>query len=147
MMHIYTDGSCHGNPGPGGWGVCCYMGNDLVCEFSGFEENTTNNRMELMAVIQCLHKYQHVESEIIIYTDSMYVMKGITQWIKKWKENNWMTSKKEQVKNKDLWMMLDASLKHNASIQWCKGHANNAGNERADYLANSAIQDNLKKIN
>ena len=146
-MHIYTDGSCHGNPGPGGWGFCCLdeENRGVRCELNGFENNTTNNRMELMAIIKSLQRFKdHRESMIYIYTDSMYAMKGITQWIHKWKKNNWITSTKEPVKNRDLWMELDALMGDHIKMQWCKGHDNNPGNERADYLANLAIKNNFQ---
>lgn len=135
---IYTDGACSGNPGPGGWGAQLIY-NNTVKEISGFEANTTNNRMELIAVISSL-EYVSSEDDIEIYTDSVYVMEGITKWIKNWKKNKWLTSAKKQVKNEDLWKKLDTlCTSKKISWTWVKGHSGNKGNERADYLAREAI--------
>ena len=135
---IYTDGACSGNPGPGGWGAQLIY-NNTVKEISGFEGNTTNNRMELIAVISSL-EYVSSEDDIEIYTDSVYVMEGITKWIKNWKKNKWLTSAKKQVKNEDLWKKLDSlCASKKISWTWVKGHSGNKGNERADYLAREAI--------
>ena len=137
-VKIYTDGACSGNPGPGGWGAQLIY-NNTVKEISGFEGNTTNNRMELIAVISSL-EYVSSEDDIEIYTDSVYVMEGITKWIKNWKKNKWLTSAKKQVKNEDLWKKLDSlCASKKISWTWVKGHSGNKGNERADYLAREAI--------
>ena len=140
-IRIYTDGACSGNPGKGGWGALIQE-NDDETKISGSAMNTTNNRMELTAVIKALEFYEKPE-EIEIFTDSKYVMQGITEWIKNWKNNQWKTSQKKDVKNKDLWLLLDfASEKHNIEWNWVKGHAGNYGNEIADKLATQAILKN-----
>ena len=132
---IYTDGACSGNPGKGGW-AAIILNNDLnQSSISGSEKNTTNNRMELMAPIMALKKLKN-KSEISIFTDSKYVKDGITDWIKKWKINNWKNSNKKQVKNKDLWIKLDdACLKHKVTWKWVKAHAGNKYNNLVDELA------------
>ncbi len=131
---IYTDGACSGNPGRGGWAAIILDGKSQS-SISGSENKTTNNRMELMAAIMALKKIKN-KSEIIIYTDSRYVKDGITDWIKKWKLNNWKNSNKKPVKNKDLWIKLDNSCqKHNISWKWVKAHAGNKFNNLADELA------------
>ena len=137
---IYTDGACSGNPGPGGWGAVIFDKNDNQMNISGKERDTTNNRMELMAPIMALKKIK-IDSEIIIYTDSSYVKNGITEWIKKWKENGWKSANKKPVKNKDLWIKLDNLCKGNKVIwKWVKGHSNNKYNNLADELATRAIK-------
>ena len=134
IINIWTDGACSGNPGPGGWGALIKYDNSTK-EISGSEKNTTNNRMEMMAVIEAL-KYVDTESKINLYTDSKYVKEGITNWITGWKKNNWKNSKKKDVKNKDLWVELDTlSQKHNISWNWVKGHSGNIENDIADKLA------------
>ena len=136
---IYTDGACTGNPGPGGWGVLIEIDNENI-ELSGGDRETTNNRMELMAAIKALEEIDK-DYEITLYTDSNYVKDGITSWISNWKKNNWKTASKKDVKNKELWMRLDEAIKDkNISWVWVKGHAGNAGNEQADYLARSALE-------
>ena len=131
---IYTDGACSGNPGKGGWAAIILDGKNQL-SISGSEKKTTNNRMELMAPIMALKKIKN-KSEIIIYTDSRYVKDGITDWIKKWKLNNWKNSKKKPVKNKDLWIKLDnICLKHKVSWKWVKAHAGNKYNNLVDELA------------
>ena len=138
MINIYTDGACKGNPGPGGWGALIIEG-DIKNEIFGGEANTTNNRMEILAVIMAL-KAINAESEITVFTDSTYVQKGISEWIDKWKINGWRTSNKKEVKNKDLWVQLDtltAQLKINWI--WVKGHSGHSENDRADYLANQGV--------
>ena len=138
-VDIYTDGACSGNPGPGGWGVLIEIDNENI-ELSGGDRETTNNRMELMAAIKALEEIDK-DYEITLYTDSNYVKDGITSWISNWKKNNWKTANKKDVKNKELWMRLDEAIKHkNISWVWVKGHAGNAGNEQADYLARSALE-------
>tara|TARA_B100000700_G_C14706011_1_gene696765 strand:+ start:270 stop:692 length:423 start_codon:yes stop_codon:yes gene_type:complete len=131
---IYTDGACSGNPGKGGWAAIILDGKNQL-SISGSENKTTNNRMELMAPIMALKKIKY-KSEIIIYTDSRYVKDGITDWIKKWKLNNWKSSSKKPVKNKDLWVKLDNSCqKHNIIWKWVKAHAGNKFNNLVDELA------------
>tara|TARA_B100000767_G_scaffold246133_1_gene245453 strand:- start:477 stop:902 length:426 start_codon:yes stop_codon:yes gene_type:complete len=137
MIKIYTDGSCLENPGNGGWAAI--INNDgSVKKISGNEKNTTNNRMELMATIKAL-KEMNSSGEIEIYTDSQYVKRGITEWINTWIKNNWQTSKKEDVKNKDLWLELyDLNKSLNTKWNWVKAHAGNPMNEEADLLAKKA---------
>ena len=135
---IYTDGACKGNPGEGGWGAFIEYNNEKV-KLYGYEELTTNNRMEIIAAIEALRSIK-VKSDIIIYTDSKYLMNGINKWIHSWKKNNWKTSSNKAVKNVDLWKIID-ELNSNHSIEWSwvKGHSGNPGNEMADELANFAI--------
>ena len=136
---IYTDGACSGNPGPGGWGAIIFDEDKNQNNISGKEQNTTNNRMELLAPIMALEKIEP-NSEVIIYTDSTYVKKGITDWIKKWEVNGWISSNKKPVKNKDLWLKLDTLCKKNIiSWKWVKGHSDNKYNNLADELATKAI--------
>ena len=132
---IYTDGACSGNPGKGGW-AAIILDNDLnQSNISGSESNTTNNRMELLAAIMALQKIKK-KSEITIFTDSKYEKDGMTDWIKKWKQNSWKSSNKKPVKNKDLWIKLDNScLKHKVTWKWVKAHASNKYNNLADVLA------------
>ena len=138
MINIYTDGACKGNPGPGGWGALILQG-DTKNEIYGGEANTTNNRMEIMAVIRALRTI-NAENEITVFTDSTYVQKGINEWIAKWKINGWKTSNKKEVKNKDLWVQLD-NLTSQLKINWIwvKGHSGHPENDRADYLANKGV--------
>lgn len=134
-VEIYTDGACSGNPGAGGWGVILRCG-ETEKELSGGEKETTNNRMELTAVIEALKALKR-ECEVLLYTDSRYVMDGVTQWLPNWKQNNWKTSnKKSAVKNLDLWQELDTLLpKHKIKWIWVKGHNGHPENERVDKLA------------
>ena len=133
-LKIYTDGACSGNPGKGGWAAIILDGKSQS-SISGSENKTTNNRMELMAAIMALKKIK-TKSEIMIYTDSRYVKDGITEWIKKWKLNDWKSSNKKPIKNKDLWVKLDNSCqKHVISWKWVKAHAGNKFNNLADELA------------
>tara|TARA_B100001121_G_C18353501_1_gene463605 strand:+ start:68 stop:490 length:423 start_codon:yes stop_codon:yes gene_type:complete len=133
-LKIYTDGACSGNPGKGGWAAIILDRNNQS-SLSGSENNTTNNRMELMAPIMALKKIKK-KSEIIIYTDSKYVKEGITVWIKRWKLNNWKSASKKPVKNKDLWVKLDNSCqKHKVSWKWVKAHAGDKFNNLVDELA------------
>ena len=138
MIKVYTDGACKGNPGQGGWGALI-LENDIKREIYGGESNTTNNRMELMAVIRALELLKE-RNDITVFTDSTYVQKGISEWIINWKRNGWKSSNKKSVKNKDLWVELD-NLNDLMSVkwQWIKGHAGHSGNERADYLANLGV--------
>ena len=135
---IYTDGASKGNPGEGGWGAYIEYNNEKV-KLYGYETDTTNNRMEITAAIEAL-RYIKVKSNIILYTDSKYLMNGINTWIHDWKKNNWKTSSNKGVKNVDLWQIID-ELNSNHSIKWIwvKGHSGNPGNEMADELANFAI--------
>ncbi len=139
MVKIYVDGSCSGNPGPGGWGVFAILDDGKSQEFSGADKNTTNNRMEITAAIEAIKIYIK-EKTIAIYTDSKYLDNGINIWIKGWKKNNWKTSAKSDVKNKDLWIILDelTSSHNNISWHWVKGHSGDYGNDRADQLAKTA---------
>jgi len=135
---IYTDGACKGNPGPGGWGVFLKSG-DNEKELCGGEAHTTNNRMELMAVIEALNALKRT-CQVILYTDSNYVRQGITTWIHSWKAKGWKTADKKPVKNEDLWKALDeAAKRHKVDWRWVKGHAGDPGNERADMLANKGV--------
>ena len=137
-IKIYTDGACSGNPGKGGWAAIILDSNANQSDISGSEKNTTNNRMELLAPINAL-KEMSVTSKITIFTDSQYVKLGITEWINKWTINNWQTSKKEDVKNKDLWVQLH-ELNNNSKIKWnwVKAHVGNPLNEEVDLLAKKA---------
>ena len=133
-VEIFTDGACHGNPGPGGWGVLLrWRGTEK--ELHGGEPDTTNNRMELMAAIQGLESLTR-NTRASLYTDSTYVQKGITEWIHGWKKKGWRTAARKPVKNKDLWQRLDKAVQgHDVEWHWVKGHAGHAENERADELA------------
>ena len=144
MIEIYADGACKGNPGVGGWGAwLAYDGNEK--ELFGGEALTTNNRMELTGVIKALEVIKR-PSEVTIFTDSVYVQKGMTEWIGGWKARGWRTADKKPVKNEDLWKALDGlAAQHNIKWQWVKGHAGNAGNERADMLANKGVEQVLSK--
>ncbi|MGJ8563748.1 MAG: ribonuclease HI [Alphaproteobacteria bacterium] len=137
---IYTDGACSGNPGPGGWGALMRFG-DVEKELYGGEADTTNNRMELMAAIKALEAIKPgYKGSITLWTDSTYVMKGITEWIHGWKKRGWKKSDKKPVVNKDLWQLLDAqNAKHTVEWKWVKGHVGIEGNERADELAGRGI--------
>ena len=135
---IYTDGACRGNPGPGGWGVVLGF-RDRQKTLNGYEPETTNNRMELTAVIEGLRALNRA-CEIEVNTDSKYVMQGINEWIDNWKRNGWKTAAKKPVKNVDLWQQLDRELeRHHVHWRWVKGHSGVPGNEHADQLANAAI--------
>jgi ribonuclease HI len=133
---IYTDGACKGNPGPGGWGAWLRSGQHEQ-ELCGGEAVTTNNRMELTAVIRALAALKR-PCEVAIYTDSQYVRQGITEWIHGWKRRGWVTADKKPVKNADLWRALDQeAMRHQIHWRWVKGHSGDEGNERADALANT----------
>lgn len=139
QIHIYTDGACKGNPGPGGWGALLVSGNNEK-ELCGGEANTTNNRMELMAVIQALSALKR-PCHVIMHSDSQYVLKGITEWLSGWKAKGWKTASKAPVKNVDLWQALDAATtQHQIEWRWVKGHSGHPGNERADQLANRGVE-------
>jgi ribonuclease HI len=138
VVEIFTDGACRGNPGPGGWGALLRSG-AAEKELFGGEAATTNNKMELTAVIRALEALKG-PSRVRVYTDSQYVQKGIKEWIHGWKRNGWKTAAKEPVKNKELWIELDALRgRHEIEWHWVKGHAGHPENERADALANKGI--------
>lgn len=135
---IYTDGACRGNPGPGGWGAVLKSGPHEKT-LKGFEAETTNNRMELMAAIMALRELKR-PCRVELWTDSQYLRKGITEWIHGWQKRGWKTAAKQPVKNADLWRALLAeSERHQVEWHWVKGHSGHPGNERADSLANEAI--------
>ncbi len=139
FIEIYTDGACKGNPGVGGWGAWLKH-RDNEKEIFGGENNTTNNRMELLAVIRALEALKK-PSQVKLYTDSSYVQKGMIEWLDGWKAKNWRTASKKPVKNADLWQQLDSlSTQHQIEWLWVKGHAGNVGNERADELANAGVE-------
>lgn len=138
IITIYTDGACSGNPGPGGWGALL-LWNGHEKELFGGEAETTNNRMEMMAVVQALEALKG-PSKVELYTDSKYVMQGITEWLHGWKARGWKTAGKKPVKNQDLWMAIDAAMaRHDVRFHWVKGHAGDECNERADELARLGI--------
>ena len=138
MIEIYTDGACRGNPGPGGWAALLLLG-EHERELSGAETLTTNNRMELTAVIRALEALKRPVAARI-YTDSQYVRRGITEWLNSWKARDWRTADRKPVKNQDLWQRLDeVSASHRLEWHWVPGHAGVPGNERVDRLANEAI--------
>ncbi len=141
---MYTDGACRGNPGPGGWGVILSY-RDRNKTLSGFDPQTTNNRMELTAAIEGLRALSRA-CDIELNTDSKYVLQGISEWIESWKSNGWKTAAKKPVKNVDLWQSLDEQVKkHRINWHWVKGHAGIEGNEMADQLANVAIDRAVEK--
>jgi ribonuclease HI len=160
---IYTDGGCSGNPGPGGWAYVILgppkegpreLGPEVLVEDSGGEFQTTNNRMELLAVIEALRKAKFLldsdknnsGARITVYTDSQYVQKGITQWIGKWKKNAWKTSDRQPVKNQDLWIELDSAGRDlSLDWQWVRGHTGNKYNERCDSMVRDAMRNFVKK--
>lgn len=144
MIEIFTDGACRGNPGPGGWGALLRAGKHEK-ELWGGEAHTTNNRMEMTAVIESLKALKQ-SSEVVLTTDSQYVRKGITEWIEGWKRKNWQTSARKPVKNADLWREIDSlASQHAVDWRWVKGHSGHAENERVDDLANRGI-DELKSV-
>ena len=139
-VEIFTDGACKGNPGPGGWGAILRYGTTEK-EIYGASKNTTNNIMELTAVIESLKNLKK-PCELTITTDSKYVKNGITEWIHNWKKNGWRTAAKKEVKNKELWIELDSLIQiHSITWDWVKGHSGHPENERADLLANVAIEE------
>lgn len=138
-VDIYTDGACKGNPGPGGWGALLRFG-DQERELYGGELDTTNNRMELMAVIQGLTALKR-RCHVRLTTDSKYVMQGMQEWLANWKKRGWKTAAKQPVKNQDLWQQLDALVQqHDVEWFWVAGHTGHEGNERADQLANKGVE-------
>lgn len=139
---IHTDGACRGNPGPGGWGAIL-AANGREKELYGAEAGTTNNRMELMAAIQALEALKR-PCEVTLTTDSTYLKKGVTEWLDNWKRRNWKTAAKKSVKNVDLWQRLENAMhRHRIRWKWIKGHSGHPENERADQLANRAIDEML----
>jgi len=140
-VHIFTDGACKGNPGPGGWGAVLKYG-DHVKELKDYSPETTNNIMELTAVIEALKSLTR-PCKIILTTDSNYVKNGITEWIHSWKKKGWKTANKKPVKNKEYWQQLDVEVqRHTIDWKWVKGHSGHPENERADELANEAVDEN-----
>jgi len=140
LVELYTDGACRGNPGPGGWGVLLRC-DGMEQTFRGGEAHTTNNRMELMAAIKGLESLQQA-SKVDLYTDSQYLRLGMMEWLKNWKKNGWRNSKKEPVKNADLWLLLDdLASKHQITWHWVKGHSGHVENERVDALANQGLEE------
>jgi len=138
VVEIYTDGACRGNPGPGGWAAVLSAG-EREKEISGAQSLTTNNRMELQAVISALQALKR-PAEVRLYTDSQYVRRGVLEWLEQWKARGWKTADKKPVKNQDLWEVLDGEVsKHRIEWHWVPGHSGIAGNERCDALANAAI--------
>lgn len=143
-VEIYSDGACRGNPGIGGWGALIQY-KEIEKRIYGSEQHTTNNRMELMGSIAALQALKN-PCQVILWTDSQYVKKGISEWLKGWKAKGWLTSANQPVKNKDLWQMLDEqAARHQVEWRWVKGHAGHYGNEVADQLANQAIDQLLGK--
>lgn len=139
-VELFTDGGCRGNPGPGGWGALLRSGGHEK-EIYGYDPETTNNRMELMAAIAGLETL-NTPCQVILTTDSQYVRQGITSWITNWKAKGWKTAAKKPVKNKDLWQRLDAACEmHTVDWRWVKGHSGHAENERVDELANKAMDE------
>ncbi|HEX9592307.1 MAG TPA: ribonuclease HI [bacterium] len=143
-VEIFTDGGCRGNPGPGGWGaVLRWHGHDK--ELSGAEPQTTNNRMEMMAAITALESLKR-PCQVVLTTDSIYLKQGITEWLARWKRNGWRTADRKPVKNEDLWRRLDAAAaRHRVEWRWVKGHAGHPENERADALANQAMDQLIQR--
>lgn len=140
LVKLYTDGACRGNPGPGGWGVLLRY-NGVEHRLRGGESHTTNNRMELMAAIKGLEFLQQA-SQVDLYTDSQYLRLGMMEWLKNWKRNGWRNSKKEPVKNADLWLLLDdLASKHHITWHWVKGHSGHIENELVDALANQGLEE------
>jgi ribonuclease HI len=138
VVEIYTDGACRGNPGPGGWAAVLSLGSREK-ELTGAENATTNNRMELQAVISALQALKR-PVDARLYTDSQYVRRGVLEWLPQWKARGWKTADKKPVKNQDLWQVLDGEVaKHRIEWHWVRGHSGVAGNERCDALANAAI--------
>lgn len=144
-VEIWTDGACKGNPGPGGWGALLKLG-AVEKTLHGGEPLTTNNRMEMLAVIEALGALKR-PCKVLLHVDSQYVMKGMTEWIHGWKQRGWRTADKKPVKNADLWQRMDKEVaKHSITWKWVKGHAGDPGNERADLLANRGVEEARAKM-
>jgi len=144
-VEIWTDGACKGNPGPGGWGALLKMG-AIEKTLHGGEPLTTNNRMEMLAVIEALGALKR-PCKVLLHVDSQYVMKGMTEWIHGWKQRGWRTADKKPVKNADLWQRMEEEVaKHTITWKWVKGHASDPGNERADLLANRGVEEARAKM-
>lgn len=144
-VEIWTDGACKGNPGPGGWGALLKMG-AIEKTLHGGEPLTTNNRMEMLAVIEALGALKR-PCKVLLHVDSQYVMKGMTEWIHGWKQRGWRTADKKPVKNADLWQRMEQEVaKHAITWKWVKGHAGDPGNERADLLANRGVEEARAKM-
>ncbi|MCX7222578.1 MAG: ribonuclease HI [Burkholderiales bacterium] len=144
-VEIWTDGACKGNPGPGGWGALLKMG-AIEKTLHGGEPLTTNNRMEMLAVIEALGALKR-PCKVLLHVDSQYVMKGMTEWIHGWKQRGWRTADKKPVKNADLWQRMEQEVaKHTITWKWVKGHAGDPGNERADLLANRGVEEARAKM-
>jgi len=144
IVTIYTDGACKGNPGPGGWGVY-FSYKSKQKSLHGGEAETTNNRMELMAAIQALETLKR-PCRVKLYTDSKYVLQGITEWMENWKKRGWKTAARKPVKNEDLWRRLDEALqRHQVEWEWVRGHTGDIGNEKADQLANKGVEEFLTR--
>jgi ribonuclease HI len=144
-VEIWTDGACKGNPGPGGWGALLKLG-AVEKTLHGGEPLTTNNRMEMLAVIEALGAVKR-PCKVLLHVDSQYVMKGMTEWIHGWKQRGWRTADKKPVKNADLWQRMDEEVaKHSITWKWVKGHAGDPGNERADLLANRGVEEARAKM-
>lgn len=144
-VEIWTDGACKGNPGPGGWGALLKLG-AVEKTLHGGEPLTTNNRMEMLAVIEALGALRR-PCKVLLHVDSQYVMKGMTEWIHGWKQRGWRTADKKPVKNADLWQRMDEEVaKHSITWKWVKGHAGDPGNERADLLANRGVEEARAKM-
>lgn len=147
LIHLYTDGACSGNPGPGGWGVFIQIDGQKPQELFGGEPETTNNRMEMMATLKGLEAVSTERGEVHIHTDSTYVKDGITTWVHNWQRNGWMTASKQPVKNKDLWQSLvEATTKRSVHWHWVKGHAGHPENERADMLARNGVMKQMMQL-
>ena len=139
-IEIFVDGACSGNPGPGGWGALIRFSEGGDRELSGSEPSTTNNRMELMAAIKALESLGTFQGKIALYTDSLYLRDGMTQWMPKWKDNNWHDARKRGIKNLDLWEQLDRlNAQNEIEWHWVRGHSGHRENERVDLLARNAI--------
>ena len=145
VIEIFTDGACKGNPGPGGWGVLLRLGEHQKTLFGG-EPQTTNNRMELMAAIRGLQALKKAPAQVLLTTDSQYVMKGIREWMPNWKKRDWKTASRQPVKNADLWRELDNLVsQHHVEWRWVKGHSGHPENELADELANRGVDQVLNR--
>lgn len=145
-IQIYTDGACSGNPGPGGWGAVIHQTGQDTKEIFGGADNTTNNRMEMMATLKAIEAILEIEGDAHLHTDSTYVKDGITSWVKNWQKNGWKTASNKPVKNKDLWQELVTLCDKRAiTWHWVKGHAGHPDNERADMLARNGVMKQMMR--